>query len=104
MGWVFDRRRDFAIMKALGASGRLLGGFFVAEAAALGAAGAILGFLAGIGIAAWIGRVNFHAAVMPRFGVLPVVLAGSMTVTVLAAILPISLLRRVEPAAILRGE
>src|SRR6202040_3213741 len=34
MGWVFDRRRDFAIMKALGASGRLLGGFFVAEAAA----------------------------------------------------------------------
>ena len=104
MGWVFDRRRDFAIMKALGASGRLLGGFFAAEAAALGATGAILGFLAGIGIAAWIGRVNFHAAVMPRFGVLPVVLAGSITVTVLAAILPISLLRRVEPAAILRGE
>ena len=28
MGWVFDRRRDFAIMKALGASGRLLNGFF----------------------------------------------------------------------------
>ncbi|MGH9493525.1 MAG: ABC transporter permease [Candidatus Sulfotelmatobacter sp.] len=104
MGWVFDRRRDFAIMKALGASGRLLGGFFAAEAAALGAAGAILGFLAGIGIAAWIGRVNFHAAVIPRFGVLPIVLAGSMAVTVLAAILPISMLSRVEPAAILRGE
>src|SRR3984957_15238968 len=73
MGWVFDRRRDFAIMKALGASGRLLGGFFVAEAAALGAAGAILGFLAGIGIAAWIGRVNFHASVMARLCVVPVV-------------------------------
>ena len=27
MGWVFDRRRDFAIMKALGASDRLLNGF-----------------------------------------------------------------------------
>ena len=40
MGWVFDRRRDFAIMKALGASGRLLNGFFAAEAAVLGAAGA----------------------------------------------------------------
>ena len=36
MGWVFDRRRDFAIMKALGASGRLLNGFFATEAAALG--------------------------------------------------------------------
>ena len=104
MGWVFDRRRDFAIMKALGASDRLLNGFFAAEAAALGATGAIIGFVLGIGIAAWIGRVNFHAAVVPRFSVLPFVLAGSMVVTLISAILPISLLRRVEPAVILRGE
>ena len=104
MGWVFDRRRDFAIMKALGASGRLLNGFFAAEAAALGATGAVIGFAVGIGIAAWIGRVNFHAPVVPRFSVLPVVLAGSMAITLVAAILPISLLRRVQPAVILRGE
>jgi putative ABC transport system permease protein len=104
MGWVFDRRRDFAIMKALGASDRLLNGFFVAEAAALGATGAVIGFVLGIGIAAWIGRVNFHAPVVPRFSVLPFVLAGSMVVTVLSAILPISMLRRVQPAVILRGE
>jgi putative ABC transport system permease protein len=104
MGWVFDRRRDFAIMKALGASGRLLSGFFAAEAAILGATGAVIGFLIGIGIAAWIGRVNFHAPVVPRLSVLPVVLAGSMAVTLLSAILPISLLRRVQPAVILRGE
>ena len=104
MGWVFDRRRDFAIMKALGASGRLLNGFFAAEAAVLGATGAVIGFVVGIGIAAWIGRVNFHAAVVPRFSVLPVVLAGSIAVTLLSAILPISLLRRVQPAVILRGE
>jgi putative ABC transport system permease protein len=104
MGWVFDRRRDFAIMKALGASGRLLNGFFAAEAAVLGAAGAVLGFIIGIGLAAWIGRVNFHSPVVPRFSVLPVVLAGSIVVTLLAAILPISLLRRVQPAVILRGE
>ena len=104
MGWVFDRRRDFAIMKALGASQRLLGGFFAAEAVALGATGAVVGFLFGIGIAAWIGRVNFHAAVVPRLNVLPVVLIGSMAVTLVSAILPISLLRRVQPAVILRGE
>ena len=104
MGWVFDRRRDFAIMKALGASGRLLNGFFAAEAAAMGAVGALIGFLFGIGIAAWIGRANFHAAVVPRLSVLPIVLAGSMAVTLLSAILPISLLRHVEPAVILRGE
>ncbi|MGB7863322.1 MAG: ABC transporter permease [Candidatus Sulfotelmatobacter sp.] len=104
MGWVFDRRRDFAILKALGASDRMLNGFFAAEAAALGATGAVIGFVAGIGIAAWIGRVNFHASVAPRFSVLPLVLAGSIVVTLLSAILPISLLRRVQPAVILRGE
>jgi len=104
IGWVFDRRRDFAIMKALGASERLIGGFFAAEAAALGAVGAVVGFGFGIGVAAWIGRVNFHAPVVPRFSVLPMVLAGSVAVALISAVLPIFLLRRVEPAMILRGE
>lgn len=104
MGWVFDRRRDFAIMKALGASERLLNSFFAAEAAALGVVGALIGFVIGIGIAAWIGRVNFHAPVVPRFSVLPVVVLGSVAVALLSAALPIGLLRRVQPAIILRGE
>ncbi len=104
IGWVFDRRRDFAIMKALGASERLVNGFFAAEAAALGVVGAIVGFFIGIGVAAWIGRVNFHAPVVPRFSVFPYVLAGSVAVALISAILPIELLRRVQPAIILRGE
>ena len=104
IGWVFDRRRDFAIMKALGASQRLISGFFAAEAAALGAVGAILGFAIGVGIAAWIGRLNFNAPVIPRFSILPPILLGSVVVALLASVLPISLLRRVEPAMILRGE
>ena len=104
IGWVFDRRRDFAIMKALGASEMLINTFFAAEAAALGVVGAILGFFVGIGVAAWIGRVNFHAPVVPRFGVFPYVLAGSVAVALISAVLPIGLLRRVQPAIILRGE
>jgi len=104
IGWVFDRRRDFAIMKALGASERLVNGFFAAEAAALGVSGAIIGFFIGIGVAAWIGRVNFHAPVVPRFSVFPYVLAGSIAVALISAVLPIGLLRRVQPALILRGE
>ncbi|PYX31398.1 MAG: ABC transporter permease [Acidobacteria bacterium] len=103
-GWVFDRRRDFAIMKALGASERLVNGFFAAEAAALGAIGAVIGYAFGIGAAAWIGRANFHAPVVPRFSVFPYVLAGSILVALISALLPIGLLRRVQPALILRGE
>ena len=104
MGWVFDRRRDFAIMKALGAPERLVNGFFAAEAAAMGAVGAILGFFIGIGVAIWIGRANFHAPVVPRFSVFPYVLAGSIAVALISAILPITMLRRIQPAMILRGE
>jgi len=102
--WVLDRRRDFAIMKALGASEILINGFFAAEAATLGVVGAVAGFAIGIGVAAWIGRVNFHAAVSPRWSVFPAILAGSVSVALISAVLPISLLRRVQPATILRGE
>lgn len=102
--WVLEQRRNFAIMKALGASERLVNGFFAAEAGVLGALGAVIGFLIGIGVAAWIGRVNFHAAVVPRFSVFPIVFAGSIFIALLSALVPISLLRRVQPATILRGE
>jgi len=104
LGWVFDRRRDFAIMKALGASGRLIGGFVAAEAAALGAVGAVIGFAIGIAIAALIGRINFHAPVVPRFDMLPIVLAGGVVVALISSVIPIFLLQRVEPAMILKGE
>jgi putative ABC transport system permease protein len=103
-GWVSDRRRDFALMKALGASGRLLQSFFAAEAAALGAIGSIFGFVIGVAVAIWIGQANFHAPVTPRLSVLPVVLVGGIVIALVAAIVPISLLRRVQPATILRGE
>jgi len=104
MGWVFDRRRDFAVMKALGASERLISSFFAAEAAALGAIGAIVGFAIGVGVAEWIGRINFHAPVAARFDVLPVILLGSIGVALISAALPMAMLRRVQPAVILRGE
>lgn len=104
IGWVVDRRRDFAIMKALGASQRLLAGFFAAEASLLGVAGAVIGFALGIGGALWIGRVNFHATVEPRLAVFPLILGGSVAVALVSAVVPISILRRAPPATILRGE
>jgi putative ABC transport system permease protein len=103
-GLVFDRRRDFAVMKALGASGRLIHSFLAAEAAALGTVAAVVGFGAGVAIAATIGRVNFQAPIVPRFGLLPVVILGSVALALIAAIWPMWLLGRVQPANILRGE
>jgi putative ABC transport system permease protein len=104
MGWIVDRRRDFAIMKALGASDTLIAAFVLGEAAALATLGTVVGFAAGIGIAAWIGRANFHAPVVPRFSVFPEVLIGALLVTMISTLLPLRLLRKIQPAMILRGE
>jgi len=104
MGWVFDRRRDFAIMKALGASDRLIAAFVSGEAAILGLTGGGIGFAAGFGIAEWIGRVNFHAPVALRLNVLPAILIGCLAITLVATLLPLRLLRAIQPAMILRGE
>ena len=104
MGWVVDRRRDFAIMKALGASDTLIAIFVAGEAAAMTTIGTVLGFVLGMGVAAWIGRANFHAPVTPKFSLFPPVLVGALLVTLLSTLLPLRLLRRIQPAMILRGE
>ena len=104
MGWVFDRRRDFAIMKALGASDRLITLLVAGEAAILAFAAATLGFSGGVGIAVWIGRVNFHAPVTPNYQLFPAILAGCLVITLASAVPPLRLLRRIQPAMILRGE
>ncbi len=104
MAAVFDRRKDFALMKALGASEGAVHAVVAAEAALLGAVAALPGYLLGAGIAAWISQASFHAGMQPRLIVLPPVLAGSVLLAVLSAVAPILSLRRIQPAALLKGE
>jgi putative ABC transport system permease protein len=103
-GSVLERRKDFAVMKALGASNRAVNLLFAGEAMLVSLAGAIVGFLAGCAVAYWIGRANFGAAFTPRPELLAPVLLGSMILALLSASAPLRLLRRIQPAGILRGE
>ena len=101
---VLDRRKDFAIMKALGASQAMSNSIFAVEAVFLGVLGAIIGYLIGVGVAAWIGRASLHQAVLPRLDVFPPILLASIVLTLMAALFPLRLLRGIQPAAILKGE
>lgn len=101
---VLDRRRDFAVMKALGASPSLSSALFACEAALLGAAGATLGFILGIAVAFLIGRLNFHSVVLPHWNVFPTIFLGGIALSVVAALIPMGLLSRTQPAVILKGE
>src|SRR5690349_1101068 len=77
---VLERRRDFAIMKAIGSSQTTVNGLFAGEAFVLALLAGLLGYLLGSGLAAWISEANFHTAVAPRIAVLPVVIGCSIAV------------------------
>ena len=102
-GLALERRRDVGLMKALGGSVRKIMRFFLAEATAIGFAGGIFGFIAGMALSEWIGERVFSVPITPRLVVLPATLALMVLVS-LAGALPLRFLGRVRPSDILRGE
>lgn len=103
-GSVLERRKDFAVMKALGASNRTVNFLFASEAALLALAGSAAGYILGCGIAFWIGKANFDAAILPQPMLLIPVLLGSVALALIASTAPLRLLQQIQPAGILRGE
>jgi putative ABC transport system permease protein len=103
-GSVLERRKDFAVMKALGASNRTVNFLFASEAALLALAGSAAGYILGCGIAFWIGKANFNAAILPQPLLLFPVLLGSVALALIASTAPLRLLQQIQPAGILRGE
>jgi putative ABC transport system permease protein len=103
-GSVLERRKDFAVMKALGASNSSVNMLFAGEATLISIIGALLGFVAGSVVAWWIGAANFGAGIRPRPELLLPVVFGSIILALVAATVPLKVLRQIQPAGILRGE
>jgi putative ABC transport system permease protein len=101
---VLERRRDFALMKALGGSQMQLMAMFLLEALVLSLAGVAAGFVVGSAAAWIISEGNFHTATLPHISVLPMVLLVNLVIATLAALLPLRVLRGLQPAALLKGE
>lgn len=103
------RRRDLAMMRALGAPRRVLAGLMVGEAATTGAFGAGLGLLLGHGIVAagaaalteWTGVRVRPTAFAPEEILL---FAGAVGICALAGLLPAAAAWRTEVAEGLSGE
>lgn len=101
---VLERRRDFAIMKVLGSTQQRVSILFLLEALLLAVIGALAGYGLGSVLAFAIGEWNFHAAILPLWQIAPQVLALNLLVALLAAGVPMRILRTMEPATLLRGE
>ena len=101
---VLERRAEIGLMKALGAPGRRVAAFFLAEGLSMGLVGGLLGYAAGLGMAAFIGRQVFQAILSPTPAGLPVTLAVAWGVVLLASFGPVHRALVVDAAVTLRGE
>ncbi len=101
---VLERRRDFALMKALGGGQGQLMNLFLLETLVLAAGGVVAGYVLGSAAAWGMSEWNFQTAALPRLSVLPMVLALNLAIAVGAALFPVRSLRTLEPAALLKGE
>jgi putative ABC transport system permease protein len=99
-----ERRREIALLKALGATQREVVRQFGAESLAVGLVGGFAGWWIGVLVAELIGREVFHAAITIQWSLFPVVLAVSVAVAMAAGVGPIRLALAVDPAPVLKGE
>ncbi len=101
---VLERRRDFALMKALGSSHRQLNSLFLLEAFVLATVAVLVGWVLG-SVAAWvISEINFATSAPPLLSTLFPVALLNLLIAGLAATAPLHSLRGLEPASLLRGE
>src|SRR5512132_715933 len=100
---VAERRRDYGIVKALGASSRRLAALAVVQTlvtAALGLAAGGLLLAAGRTLLGWL-RPQFEVVITP--GLLAQAVAAALVMALLAAVIPARRLARLDPATAYRG-
>ena len=104
MTTVMERRKEIGLMKAIGAENAKIAAIFLAESAIIGVAGGLSGYLLGNVLAQYIARSIFSTPIPPMLLVLPITLAISLSITVLASTFPVRRATQIEPAVVLRGE
>ena len=106
---VLERRAEIGLMRSLGASRAAIAMLFYAETGLLAVFAGALGYLAGSGLAAWLGARIFagdggaaEAVLIPVL--LPVVVALALVVAIAGSTPSIRAALRMDPSAILRED
>ena len=101
---VAERRSELALLQALGAGGRFVVSYILAEAATIGVAASLAGFALGGMMARLVMRQAFGITVHPGIAALASALAIGVTVALLAGAGGAHRALRMAPAAALKGE
>jgi putative ABC transport system permease protein len=98
-----ERRREYGALKAIGARNLMLYQVVTIQAFIATGVGAIIGvglaYAAGAGLMAW--RPQFRVEIEPV--AIAIVLASSVAIALVAALIPARAIARLEPAAVFRG-
>jgi putative ABC transport system permease protein len=101
---VLERRKDIAVMKALGASNQEVARLFVMEGASLGLVAGLAGFAVGGFLAAQVGERLFGVSLSVVWWTLPLVWGATILLAALATFFPVGIMRRIQPATALKGD
>ena len=101
---VVERRKELALLQALGATRRAVMRFLLFENATVGVIAAAGGFVVGTLLAAGVVRQVFHASIGPQWPALAAALGTTTMVALLSGAIACGRALRFRPAAALRGE
>lgn len=101
---VLERRKDIAVMKALGATNQEVTRLFLVEGASLGLVAGLAGFAAGGLLAAQVGERLFGVSLGVVWWTLPLVWGATILLAGLATFFPVGIMRGIQPATALKGE
>lgn len=101
---VLERRSEMAIMQATGGSNGSIAALLLAEVAVEGILGGLIGALAGIRLAQWVGTSVFQGPAELPMLLVPLVIFVAIAVAIAGAAQPLSRSLSLQPAATLRGD
>ena len=101
---VIERRKELALLQAIGARRRSVVAFLLAEGATIGVAAAVLGYAVGTGLSQAIVRHVFGVSVSPHVAPFVAAAAVSVAIAVLAASIGARRALRIQAAVLLKGE
>lgn len=101
---VLERAPEIGLMRALGAGRREVSFLLLAEGAAIGAAGGLLGGVAGLAASQFAGTRLLQAPLPLQPAALLLALGASVGVALIATLAPLRRAVRIGPTAALRGE
>ena len=101
---VVERRKEFALLRALGGKRRAVAVFLLSESAVMSSVASVAGFIVGTALASGILQAIFSVSATPRLSAFLAGLAATLVVALGSGLVAVRRALQTEPALALRGE